>query len=81
MDRYGRIFFGKPASLKQSQKIADASVILKRMSQRSLMTDSIGVAPTEFLDLNNIFLDEFLHDGLHGALRDAHLIGHVAQAD
>lgn len=76
-----RSFWGSQPSLQQSQKIADAPVILKSMSQLSLMTDSIGVAPTEFLDLNNLFLDELLYDGLHGTLRDAHLIGHVAQAD
>jgi hypothetical protein len=68
-------------SFQQSQKISDAPVIFKGMSQPGLMMDSIGIAPTEFLDLDNLFLDEFLYDGLHGALRDAHLIGHVPKPD
>src|SRR4051794_38822115 len=70
-----------PAADEHAEQVADALVARQRVGQRQLRPDRVVVAPAPALACDVAGLDELAHDAVGGALRDAHLLADVAQAD
>ena len=60
---------------------ADGVMGFERMPQRQLAVDHVVVAPAVAFAVDDAGVLEFADDPLHGALGDAHPLGHLADAD